>query len=136
MKQGLKEDVMMILQSRTDETVLVVDDDPGSVKLLNHVLKFEGLRVSEDIGARDARDLIAKLHPKLVLIDLQVTGTGAVELARELKADARTRRVPVVAVAASAMPGDENPALRAGACRPDLIQRFFGTPRAEWARAS
>ncbi len=94
--------------------VLVVDDNPVNLKLTQMVLSSEGYEVRT---ARDAAEAIVALEscqPCIVLMDLQLPGIDGLGLTRLLKADPATRDIPILAVTASAMKGDEERAIAAG----------------------
>jgi CheY-like chemotaxis protein len=96
------------------ESILVVDDNPMNVRLLKVVLVNGGYHVR---SAGDAQEALASLDvfsPQMVLVDLQLPGMDGLELVRRLRADVRTKELPIVAVTAYAMNGDEQKALRAG----------------------
>ncbi|HVY49863.1 MAG TPA: response regulator [Minicystis sp.] len=94
--------------------VLVVDDNPMNLKLVRFVLKRAGFDVHEAVDAEQALAVLREMVPAVILVDLQLPGMDGLELTRRIKADARTRDVPVVAVTAFAMKGDEERATRAG----------------------
>jgi CheY-like chemotaxis protein len=96
------------------ESILVVDDNPINVRLLNVVLANGGYRVRSAGDAHEALSLLNAFSPELVLVDLQLPGMDGLELVRLLRADARTKEIPIVAVTAYAMKGDDERALRAG----------------------
>jgi two-component system cell cycle sensor histidine kinase/response regulator CckA len=94
--------------------VLVVDDNPSNLKLACEVLGSGGYQVRGATCAESALASMADELPELVLLDLALPGMDGMELARTLKMDPRTRSIPVVAMTASAMKGDEEKARRAG----------------------
>jgi two-component system cell cycle response regulator len=94
--------------------ILVVDDNPANLKLIGRVLEFEGYRVIEAASAEDAVRRIRELPPDLILMDIQMAGMDGLSLTRLLKADTPTRNIPVIALTAYAMKGDEQRALDAG----------------------
>ncbi|MES2640780.1 MAG: response regulator [Myxococcota bacterium] len=94
--------------------ILVVDDNPVNARLVSYVLSAEGFEVRCAGDALIARELLAARAPDLILMDLQLPGMGGLDFTRELKADPRTRHIPVVALTARAMAGDEEEALTAG----------------------
>jgi CheY-like chemotaxis protein len=94
--------------------ILVVDDNPANQKLLRVLLAGEGYDVRVVADAEEALVALAETCPALVLTDLGLPGMDGLELARRIKADPRTRALPVVAVTARAMPGDEVRARVAG----------------------
>ena len=93
------------------ETVLVVDDNPVSLKLTRILLVNEGYKVVTAGSVGDAVELLRSLSPDLVLADLASPGMDGLELARQLKQDEKTRALLVVAVA---KPGDEQKTIDAG----------------------
>lgn len=94
--------------------ILVVDDNPANLKLAAHLLTTQGYEVRTAVNAREAMNGLLEALPDLILLDLQLPDMDGLELARKLKADARTAVVPIVAVTAYAMKGDEEKALAAG----------------------
>lgn len=96
------------------ESILVIDDNPMNVRLLNVVLSKGGYDVRSALDAREALELLESFTPQLLLVDLQLPGMDGLELVRRLRVDDRTKDTPMVAVTAFAMKGDEEKALRAG----------------------
>ena len=89
-----------------DGTVLVVDDDPVIVKLLQVNFEMEGYRVitatDGEQGVRRARDE----HPDAVILDVMMPGTDGLEVARRLRADPATCALPIVLLSAKAQTSD------------------------------
>jgi len=96
------------------ETILVVDDHPANVALLEHLLSETGYRVTTAIDAQTALASVAADRPQLILMDLQLPGVDGFELTRRLKAQPETAAIKIVAVTSYAMSGDEERALAAG----------------------
>lgn len=94
--------------------ILIVDDNPTNLKLASDVLASEGFAVESARDAEEARRLLAQRLPDLVLMDIALPGMDGLTLTRLLKAEARYARLPIVALTASAMRGDEQKALAAG----------------------
>ena len=94
--------------------VLVVDDTPMNLKLTSVLLRSEGFEVYTASGAEEALSLLQTTKPNLVLMDLQMPEVNGLELTRMLKANPATAEIPVVALTAYAMIGDEKRALDAG----------------------
>ncbi len=79
--------------------VLVVEDDPAVRELLSVVLRsFPGVRVVVAADGREALRRVREVRPGLILLDIHLPRLDGFEVARRLKADPRTRRIPVVAV--------------------------------------
>ena len=96
------------------ERVLVVEDNDKSMKLVRDVLQASGYGT---LGARTGELAVelALLHePALVLMDLQLPGIDGVEALEQLRQDARTSSIPVLALTAQAMSGDRERFLEAG----------------------
>ena len=95
-------------------TILAVDDNPVNLKLAAAVLRHEGHHVLCAGDAEEARRLLARLVPDLILMDLAMPGMDGLALTRLLKADPRLQHVPVIAVTAFSMKGDDDKAREAG----------------------
>jgi two-component system cell cycle response regulator DivK len=94
--------------------VLVVDDYTDAREMYADFLVFSGFRVAE---AKDGSEAIRKaieIQPDLILMDLSLPGVDGWEATRRLKADERTRDIPVVALTGHALAGDAQTALKAG----------------------
>jgi two-component system cell cycle response regulator DivK len=96
------------------ELVLVVEDNEKNMKLLRDVLTAKGYRVLEATSGEEAVTHAAAAAPGLVLMDVQLPGIDGVEALRRVRADARTARIPVLALTAQAMEGDRDRFLAAG----------------------
>jgi CheY-like chemotaxis protein len=97
-----------------NETILVVDDAPVSLKLTDILLRKEGYKVHATTDAEQALALLHSLHPDLMLVDIQLPGMNGLELTTRIKQDSRTRDILVVALTACAMKGDDDLAFKAG----------------------
>jgi CheY-like chemotaxis protein len=75
---------------------------------------MEGYVVLKAVDADDALRLLATISPDLILMDIALPGMDGLALTRQLKADPRLNAIPIVALSASAMKGDEQKALDAG----------------------
>lgn len=96
------------------EPILVVDDNPTNLKLVRVLLSGEGYEVRAAFDAEEAVQILRSFRPRLILMDLQLPGMDGYELTRQLKADAQTRGITIVAVTSYAMKGDEKLAIDAG----------------------
>jgi CheY-like chemotaxis protein len=96
------------------DPVLVVDDNPTNVKLLQLVLRAEGYEMHVAHDADEAWAVLARTVPRIILMDLQLPGVDGLTLTSLLKADPRYRDIPIVAVTSYAMKGDEERARAAG----------------------
>ena len=98
----------------TAPLILVVEDNETNQMLTVAVLQRDGYRVAVAGNAEEARQHIAAAIPDLILMDIQLPGEDGLALTRELKQDAATCAIPVVAMTAHAMHGDAEIALAAG----------------------
>ena len=94
--------------------ILIVDDNSVNLKLATDVLEMEGYAVEKAVDAEQAQELLKSATPDLILMDIALPGMDGLTLTRKLKADERLKDVPVVAMTAFAMKGDEQKALAAG----------------------
>jgi CheY-like chemotaxis protein len=101
--------------SRTGEPiVLIVEDIPVNLMLAEAVMAAAGYYVITASSAEEALRLLRSVHPNVILMDVQLPGVDGLTLTRQLKADPTTARIPVIALTAHAMKGDEEAALAAG----------------------
>ena len=94
--------------------ILVVDDNPANVKLMRVLLTSAGFQVETANNGAEARLAVNRSVPALILMDLQMPDVDGYTLTAEFKARPDLHAVPIVAVTASAMRGDEERALRHG----------------------
>lgn len=95
--------------------ILVVDDNLLNRKLASDLLEMEGHEVHQCDDASEALDWLARGRmPDLVLMDISLPGMDGLTLTRQLKAQPRYASMPIVAMTAFAMKGDEQKALDAG----------------------
>src|SRR5258706_7164840 len=80
--------------------ILVVEDEPASLKLANLVLSDSGHEVTEAYSAEEALKTVHDNCPDIILLDLALPGIDGLSLAKQLKEDSRTRGIPIVAVTA------------------------------------
>lgn len=96
------------------ETILIVDDSPVNLKLAKLILSIEGYDVHTAVDANDALQILTRLKPELILMDLQLPGMDGLELTRAIKADSQHKNVIIIAVTAYAMKGDDKKAYASG----------------------
>ena len=96
------------------ELILIVEDNDKNRKLERDILQFHGYRTAEATTAEDGIRLAQEDPPALVLMDIQLPRMNGIEALRILRADDRTRAIPVIAVTASAMTQDRQKIMAAG----------------------
>ncbi len=94
--------------------VLLVEDNPHNRKIFSGMLTHSGFEVVEAEDGHQAIAEMARQLPDIVLMDLSIPGIDGWEVTRRFKADARTKAVPIIALTAHAMRGDEERARAAG----------------------
>ena len=94
--------------------VLLVDDFQDNREMYAEFLRFSGLRVEEAANGLEALDKTLALLPDLVVMDLSLPGIDGWEATRRLKADARTKHIPVLALTGHALAGYSEGAREAG----------------------
>jgi CheY-like chemotaxis protein len=94
--------------------ILVVDDNPINLKLAEEILLSGGYTVVRAADAEQARHLLTTLLPDLIMMDIALPGMDGLSLTRIIKSDVRLRHIPVVALTAYAMRGDDLKAAEAG----------------------
>lgn len=95
--------------------ILIVDDHPVNLKLVCRLLEAERHEVRGAGDASEALEVLKTFRPRLILMDIQLPDMDGLELTRRLKADPATSAVPIVALTAYAMKGDEEK-MRAAGC--------------------
>ena len=113
------------------KTVLVVEDNELNMKLFNDLLEAHGYRVVQTRDGLTALDVARKHMPDLILMDIQLPEVSGIEVTKWLKEDENLRHIPVIAVTAFAMKGDEQK-IREGGCeayisKPISVMSFLQT---------
>ena len=100
--------------SRRKSIVLVVDDFADNREMYTQFLEFSGFRVAEAQNGHEALDKAFALTPDLIVMDLSLPGLDGWEATRRLKADDRTRAIPIIALTGHALAGHSKGAMDAG----------------------
>jgi two-component system cell cycle response regulator DivK len=109
--------------------VLIVEDNELNMKLFNDLLEAHNI---ETVGTRDGKaalDLARRHCPDLIIMDIQLPEISGLDITKSIKADPNLRSIPVIAVTAFAMKGDEQK-IREGGCedyisKPISVTRFL-----------
>lgn len=112
--------------AQAERRILIVEDDASIRTMLRMALTRAGYLVDEAADAAAARLCIADLRPDLVLLDWMMPGTSGVELARELKAQATTRDLPIIMLTARVEEDDKVRGLNVGC--DDYVAKPFSYP--------
>lgn len=97
-----------------NELVLIVEDNEKNRKLVRDVLQFHGYRILETDNAEAGVQLAREERPALILMDFHLPGMNGIEALGQLRAEASTAKIPVIAVTASAMTEDRKKIMVAG----------------------
>jgi two-component system cell cycle response regulator DivK len=95
--------------------VLIVEDNPLNMKLFNDLLEANGYTIVGTNDGRGVLDLAREEQPDLILMDIHLPEISGMEVTAQLKQDEELKKIPVVAVTAFAMKGDEEK-IREGGC--------------------
>ena len=95
--------------------VLIVEDNELNMKLFNDLLEANGYKVIQTRDGLSALDIARKHRPDLILMDIQLPEVSGIEVTKWLKEDDELKHIPVIAVTAFAMKGDEQK-IREGGC--------------------
>jgi len=115
------------------KTVLIVEDNELNMKLFNDLLEAHGYATLKTGHGIEAMELARAHKPDLILMDIQLPEVSGLEVTRWLKQDEELRSIPVIAVTAFAMKGDEE-RIREGGCeaylsKPISVAKFLQTVR-------
>ena len=100
--------------ARLDKTVLVVEDNDINMKLLHDVLELHGYNVLQAKDGMEGWRMAREHRPDLILMDIQLPSISGLEATKRLKADETLKSIPVIAITAFAMAGDEEKFLEGG----------------------
>jgi two-component system cell cycle response regulator DivK len=87
--------------------ILVVEDNDLNMKVFRHVLQAHGYECVETGDGLQAIELARTAAPNLIIMDIQLPGMSGIEVTKNLKTSEQLRHIPVIAVSAFAMRGDE-----------------------------
>jgi two-component system cell cycle response regulator DivK len=115
------------------KTILIVEDNELNMKLFNDLLEANGYGTVQTRSGMEAIGLARQHRPDLILMDIQLPEVSGLEVTKWLKEDDELRTIPVVAVTAFAMKGDEE-RIREGGCeaylsKPISVAKFLETVR-------
>jgi two-component system, cell cycle response regulator DivK len=113
------------------KTVLVVEDNELNMKLFHDLLEANGYNIVQTRSGLEAIDLAREHRPDLILMDIQLPEVSGLEVTKWIKEDDDLRAIPVIAVTAFAMKGDEE-RIRQGGCeaylsKPISVTKFLDT---------
>ena len=111
--------------------ILVVEDQEDNRQILRDLLGNAGYELIEAVDGEQALAAYAKQRPDLILMDIQLPVMDGYETTRRIRADPKSKAIPIIAVTSYALAGDEAKALAAG-CTAYVTKPF--SPRALLAK--
>lgn len=117
------------LEEGMSKKVLIVEDNELNMKLFHDLLEAHGIDTVETSNGLEVMDIARRENPDLILMDIQLPEVSGLDVTKWLKADEDLKRIPVIAVTAFAMKGDEEK-IREGGCedyisKPISVSRFI-----------
>ncbi len=117
--------------SPLDKTVLVVEDNDLNMRLFHDVLEADGYTVLQAKDGTEGWRMARKHRPDLILMDIQLPDISGLEVTKWLKDDETLKSIPVIAITAFAMEGDEEKILEDGCdayiVKPISLSNFLQT---------
>ncbi|MFP4314207.1 MAG: response regulator [Alphaproteobacteria bacterium] len=104
-----------------DKKVLIVEDNELNMKLFHDLLEAHGVQTVGTSDGKKVLDLAREHNPDLILMDIQLPEISGLDVTKMLKEDEELKSIPVIAVTAFAMKGDEQK-IREGGCE-DYISK-------------
>jgi two-component system, cell cycle response regulator DivK len=113
------------------KTVLIVEDNELNMKLFNDLVETRGCSIIQTRSGVEAVDLARRHRPDLILMDIQLPEVSGLQVTQWIKDDDQLKSIPIIAVTAFAMKGDEEK-IRQGGCeaylsKPISVGKFLET---------
>jgi len=113
------------------KTILIVEDNELNMKLFNDLLEAHGYATLKTRDGVEALKMAREHRPDLIIMDIQLPEVSGLDVTKWLKEDENLRHIPVIAVTAFAMKGDEEK-IREGGCqdyiaKPISVMKFLET---------
>ena len=94
--------------------VLIIEDNEKNMKLARDILQAKGFKTVEAVTGEEGVKLAKARKPDLVLMDIQLPGINGIEAFKQIRADTKTKSIPVIALTASVTPTDRSQISAAG----------------------
>ena len=109
----------------TDTRILIVDDTPANIQALAAILKNKGYQISAATNGKQALEVLARVQPDLILLDVMMPEMDGFETCRRLKEDERWRQIPVIFLTSKTETSDIVQGFELGAV--DYVAKPFNT---------
>ena len=96
------------------KTILIVEDEPRNMKLLHDLLQRFGYEIIEASDGEQGVKIAGEKIPDLILMDIMMPKMDGLEATRIIKADEKTKHIPIIALTSYAMKGDKEKTIEAG----------------------
>ena len=120
-------------------TILIVEDNEKSLKLVRDVLRYKGYRTLEATTGNEGVRLAREAKPDLILMDIQLPDLDGISALRQLRADATLAGTPIIAISASVMPDEKQKIVASGfdgyITKPINVKQFIETVERHLAKA-
>ena len=112
------------------ELILIIEDNEKNRKLARDVLQVKGFKTIESASAEEGLELARNQSPALILMDIQLPGMDGIMAMKQLKAEPKTKNIPIIAITASAMTHNRQTMLAEGfdgyQTKPISLKDFLG----------
>jgi CheY-like chemotaxis protein len=103
-----------VSELETPATIVVVEDNPANLVLVEEILKTSGYRTIGATSAEEAQEMIEERLPDLILLDIRLPGMDGTTFVRKLRSLPSTQDLPIIALTAQAMPDEVAIGMAAG----------------------
>ena len=114
-----------------ENTILIVEDNELNMKLFNDLLQANGYDTIQSIDGQNIVQTVRAKRPDLILMDIKLPEISGLDLTKMLKEDSELKKIPVIAITAHAMEGDEQRMIEGGCdgyiAKPISTQIFLNT---------
>lgn len=112
------------------KTILIVEDNEMNMKLFNDLLQAQGYNTIQTNTGSQAKELALQHSPNLIIMDIQLPDISGVLVTKEIKAHDELTNIPIIAVTAFAMKGDQERIMESGCdaymSKPISVPDFIG----------
>jgi two-component system, cell cycle response regulator DivK len=122
---------LQLLSSALNRTILVVEDNELNLKLFRDLLEARGYKVVQTKDGTEALGLARQIKPDLIIMDIQLPEISGLEVTKWIKDEDALKAIPIIAVTAFAMKGDEEKTRESGCeayiAKPMSVMNFLNT---------
>jgi DNA-binding response OmpR family regulator len=104
-----------LLHTETHETILVIDDEQSFCEVVAEILINDGYEVHKAFSVAQAKEILERVQPQLIILDIMMPGTDGLTLVRQLRGSARFADTPIIVSSAKYLQEDRTAALESGA---------------------